>query len=159
MCGEKGHKFFKCPMRELVDKLRKEVQVPKALNHTRSQDSGEEVRLEPQTRKVSCLLDIGSDLPIASTELKDFRQDIEEDQVCFSIVRSYGTSKESGTLSIKFGSVPWEEVVAYFARLPAGIDVLLGLDGGLNKVDVAKKEARIKAQTLSSKFKQINLRS
>jgi len=64
-CGEKGHKFFQCPMRELVDKLRKEGQVPKALNHTRSQDAGEEyelpviepqVRLVPQTRKVSCLL-------------------------------------------------------------------------------------------------------
>jgi len=36
--------------------------------------------------------------------------------------------------------------VAHFAKLPAGIHVLLGLDSGLNKVDVAKKEARIKTQ-------------
>ena len=39
LCGEKGHKFFKCPMRELVDKFRKEGQVTKALNHTRIQDA------------------------------------------------------------------------------------------------------------------------
>ena len=27
--GEKGHKFFKCPMRELVDKLRKKEKFPR----------------------------------------------------------------------------------------------------------------------------------
>ena len=50
-----------------------------------------QVKLGPQTREVSCLVDIGSDLTI---------------------------------------------------------DVLLGLDSGLNKVDVGKKEACIKAQHL-----------
>jgi len=36
--------------------------------------------------------------------------------------------------------------VAHIASFGAGIHVLLRLDWGLNKVDVAKKEARIKAQ-------------
>ena len=85
MCGEKDNKFFKCCMRKLVNKLRKEGQVPKALNHTISQDVGEEyklsvieaeVRLHPQTRKVSSLLNIASNLTIARPELKDFSQDI-----------------------------------------------------------------------------------
>ena len=38
--------------------------------------------------------------------------------------------------------------MAHFASLPAGIDVLVGLDSRLNKVDVTKKEARIKAQDI-----------
>ena len=72
-----------------------------ALNHTTSQDHVEEyklpvieaqVRLGSQTEKVSCLLYIGPDFTIASPELKDFSQDIEEDQVCFSGAGSYGTS-------------------------------------------------------------------
>ena len=138
LCGEKGHKFFKCPMRELVEKLRKEGQASKAmnLNHTKSQGDGEvcklpvieaQVRLGPESRIVSCLLDIGSDLTIASPELKEFSQNIEEDQVSFSGAGSYATSRESGTLSIKLGSASWESVVAHFAKLPAGIDVLLGI--------------------------------
>ena len=63
LCEEKRDKFFKCPMRELADKFRKESQVRKALNHTRSLDSREKqelpvietpVRLGPETRIVSC---------------------------------------------------------------------------------------------------------
>jgi len=50
------------------------------------------------------------------------------------------------TLSIKLGFAQWEKVVFHFARLPAGIDVLLVLNSGLNKVDVGKKDARIKGQ-------------
>jgi len=30
LCREKDHKFFKCLLRDLVDKLRKEGQIPKA---------------------------------------------------------------------------------------------------------------------------------
>ena len=69
-----------------------------------------QVRLGPQTRKVSCSLDIGSDLTIASPELKDFSQDIEENQVCFSGAGSHGTSRESGTLSIKLGFAQWKKL-------------------------------------------------
>ena len=56
-----------------MDKLRKKGQVPKALNHTRTQDAGKEYklplveaqdRLEPQTREVSCLIVVRSDLTI-----------------------------------------------------------------------------------------------
>jgi len=53
-----GHEFLKCPMRELVDKLREEGQVPKALNHTRSQDAGYEYKvpvIEAQVRLGNCL--------------------------------------------------------------------------------------------------------
>jgi len=105
-----------------------------------------QVRLGPQTRKVSCLRDIGSDLTIASPELRDFSQDIEEDQFCFSGAGSYEISSESGTLSTKLESAQWEKVVTHFACLPAGIHMLFGLDSGLKKIDVAKKDARIKAQ-------------
>ena len=52
---------------------RQEGQIPRALNHTRSQDAGEEYKLpvidSSETRKVSCMLDIGSDLTIARPEL------------------------------------------------------------------------------------------
>jgi hypothetical protein len=75
-------------------------------------------------------LNIGSDVTIAIPELKDFSQDIEENQVCFSGERSYGISRESGTLSIELGSGRWEKVVAHFSRLPAGIP---GLDNNLEK--------------------------
>ena len=84
-----------------------------------------EVRLGPQTRTVSSLLEIESDLTIARPELNDVSQDIEEAQVWFSGAGSGGTSRESGTLSIKLGSAQWEKVVAHFPRLP-GIYVLLG---------------------------------
>jgi len=74
---------------------------------------------------VSSLLEIESDLTIARPELNDVSQDIEEAQVWFSGAGSGGTSRESGTLSIKLGSAQWEKVVAHFPRLP-GIYVLLG---------------------------------
>ena len=64
----------------------------------------------------------------------------------FSGLGSYGSSRESGTLSVKLRCAQWEKVVAHFPRLRASIDVLVGLDSGLNRVDVANKEARIKAQ-------------
>ena len=73
----------------------------------------------------------------------DFCVDLENERVSFSGAGSHGTSEKSGTVSVKLGSAPWESVTAHFARLPAGIDMILGLDNGLNKVDVAQREARL----------------
>jgi len=73
----------------------------------------------------------------------DFCVDLEDERVSFSGAGSHGTSEKSGTLSVKLGSAPWESVTAHFARLPAGIDMILGLDNGLNKVDVTQREARV----------------
>ena len=71
-----------------MNKLRQESQAPKALNYTaRSHDAREENKqtvINAQVRLGSETLtspDIGSDLTIASPELKDFSQDIEPDQV------------------------------------------------------------------------------
>jgi hypothetical protein len=80
---------------------------------------------------------------MASPELMDLCVDLEDERVSFSGAGSHGTSEKSGTVSVKLGSAPWESVTAQFARLPAGIDMILGLDNGLNKVDVAQREARI----------------
>ena len=102
-----------------------------------------QVRLGGETSTIACLLDIGSNLTIASPELMDFCVDLEDERVSFSGAGSHGTSEKSGTLSVKLGSAPWESVTAHFARLPAGIDMILGLDNGQNKVDVAQREARI----------------
>ena len=64
-----------------------------------------QVRLRPGTTVLSCLLNTASDLTIANSDLKDFSQDIEPDQVLFSGAGSHGTSREYGTLSIKVGSM------------------------------------------------------
>ena len=131
---------------ELVHKLRKERPLPKALNRTRSEDGGKEYRLPvieaqvkvvPQTRESSCLLDFGSELTIARPSL------FLRSEILWNLW-------ESRTPRIKLGFAPWEKVVNHFATLSAGIDVHLGLDSGLSGLMLPRRRRLSRVRHLSS---------
>jgi hypothetical protein len=56
-----------------------------------------------QSETISCLLDTGSDITMARTEMKDFAENVCMTDVGFSGVGSKGTATETGTLRMKVG--------------------------------------------------------
>jgi len=96
-----------------------------------------------QGETISCLLDTGSEITMARTEMKEFAENVCMTDVGFSGVGTKGTAKEAGTLRMKVGE-EWLDLGVHFVEtIPKGLDVIVGLDNQLNCVDLERGEGKL----------------
>jgi hypothetical protein len=89
-----------------------------------------------------------SELTLADHSLFSFAKNILPRKVRFNGVGSGGKSNESGTLTIDFNGVVMDLRVS-FTELPQGMDLILGLDSKLSRVDLDRNEATIDGNFVS----------
>ena len=96
-----------------------------------------------QSETISCLLDTGSEIRMARTEMKDFAENVCMTDVGFSGMGSKGNAKETGTFRMKVGK-EWHDLGVHFVEtIHKGLDVIVGLDNQLNCVDLEKGEGKL----------------
>jgi len=97
---------------------------------------------EGYVEDIKVLLDMGSELTLADHSLFAFARNIMPRKVRFNGVGSGGKSNESGILTVDFNGVVMDLRVS-FTTLPQGMDLILGLDSKLSRVDLDRNEATI----------------
>jgi hypothetical protein len=141
-CGEYGHKKASCPRDKKINAVSK---YPLAVHDLPIVDA--KLKHGDGDRDIRVLLDMGSNLTLADNKLVSRSKKVQKKSVRFGGVGSSGFSDKSGELSLDVGGEVLN-VKASFTDLPKDMDVILGLDSGLSRVDLDLKEATVDGKAL-----------